>query len=409
MTRGGCPMRRRGGEDGVALMLVLLLILLLAAIVAEYAYETQVEAALTANQRANLEACVAAKSAVATGLGLLEQDLYAAEESVQGVAQAAARTSGVPAEGGGDYDSWLDVWAEGLPYQGINNAVMRCTIADEFGKLNLNALLDEQGQPRPEMEQVLRYLFESLEVEQDPTDAILDWLDPDDDARPNGAESDFYLALETPYACRNGPMESIEELLLIAGITPELYFDCNRVPGEETEQPEYEGFDFLRPPSLPDLLTVFGHPQGKINVNTARPELLGPLCDALGLDGSALFEALADGNPFRSLQELQERAGIGVSAGRTAPRDPRRPEQPGDVAPREPAGRSLLDVKSNVFRIYGDGRADDVMVRIVAYVARVSGSESGAAAPDGANASGAVAEVPEGMELFRVLDWRVIQ
>jgi DNA uptake protein ComE-like DNA-binding protein len=61
-------------------------------------------------------------------------------------------------------------------------------------------------------------------------DAILDWIDPDDDQRESGAERDYYTTLDPPYAPRNGPLGSIEELLLVRGVTPALLFgaDLNR-------------------------------------------------------------------------------------------------------------------------------------------------------------------------------------
>lgn len=64
----------------------------------------------------------------------------------------------------------------------------------------------------------------------DTADAILDWLDEDDEPRPMGAEEEYYATLPTPYAPRNGPIDTVEELLLVRGVTPELLFgaDANR-------------------------------------------------------------------------------------------------------------------------------------------------------------------------------------
>ena len=61
--------------------------------------------------------------------------------------------------------------------------------------------------------------------------AILDWLDEDDDIRdPNGAELEYYESLGTQYTPTNGPLTSVEELLLVRGVTPQLLFgaDANR-------------------------------------------------------------------------------------------------------------------------------------------------------------------------------------
>ncbi|MCY3005290.1 MAG: type II secretion system protein GspK [Planctomycetota bacterium] len=61
-------------------------------------------------------------------------------------------------------------------------------------------------------------------------DAILDFIDPDDEPREFGAESDYYTQLPNPYAPSNGPLNSIEQLLLVKGVTPYLLFglDQNR-------------------------------------------------------------------------------------------------------------------------------------------------------------------------------------
>jgi type II secretory pathway component PulK len=64
----------------------------------------------------------------------------------------------------------------------------------------------------------------------DIADAILDWLDEDEEARPYGVELEYYSTLPTPYEPKNGPIDSVEELLLVRGVTPQLLFgiDANR-------------------------------------------------------------------------------------------------------------------------------------------------------------------------------------
>ncbi|MCE2800368.1 MAG: type II secretion system protein GspK, partial [Planctomycetaceae bacterium] len=61
-------------------------------------------------------------------------------------------------------------------------------------------------------------------------DAILDFIDPDDEPREFGVEGDYYSQLPSPYAPVNGPLNSIEQLLLVKGVTPYLLFglDQNR-------------------------------------------------------------------------------------------------------------------------------------------------------------------------------------
>jgi len=55
-------------------------------------------------------------------------------------------------------------------------------------------------------------------------DAILDWRDADDNAREYGAEEEFYQSFEPPRHCRNGDFETVEELLLVNGMSPEILY-----------------------------------------------------------------------------------------------------------------------------------------------------------------------------------------
>jgi len=61
-------------------------------------------------------------------------------------------------------------------------------------------------------------------------DALLDWMDADHTARQSGAEDDHYATLNPPYAPRNAVPESMEELLLVKGVSRSLLF------GEDKDQ-----------------------------------------------------------------------------------------------------------------------------------------------------------------------------
>jgi hypothetical protein len=60
--------------------------------------------------------------------------------------------------------------------------------------------------------------------------AVLDWLDADDVKREGGAEREEYEKLEPAIVPRNGLLESLDELLLVQGMTPAVFFgeDANR-------------------------------------------------------------------------------------------------------------------------------------------------------------------------------------
>jgi type II secretory pathway component PulK len=115
----------------------------------------------------------------------------------------------------------------------------RFGVGDESGKINLNALLqiDSSGNTASQM------LMTLPNMTQDVANSILDWIDADDNTRQDGAESDYYSTQSPPYQCKNGPLDSLEEMLLIKGVTPQLLFGSDRNrngildPGEDSSGP----------------------------------------------------------------------------------------------------------------------------------------------------------------------------
>lgn len=61
-------------------------------------------------------------------------------------------------------------------------------------------------------------------------DAILDFIDDDETVRSYGCESEYYGGLQPAYSSKNSPLESLDELLLVRGVTPEYLYgeDFNR-------------------------------------------------------------------------------------------------------------------------------------------------------------------------------------
>ena len=137
---------------------------------------------------------------------------------------------------------------------------LRNGLVDESGRLNLNRLLSfelDETQTR----ELLMYLPDMTE---EVADAILDWIDDDETLRLYGAESDYYTSLDPPYESRNGALESIDELLQVAGVTADLLYgeDANRNgkldPNEndgDTNAP-FDNSDGLLQPGWAAFLTV---------------------------------------------------------------------------------------------------------------------------------------------------------
>ncbi len=118
------------------------------------------------------------------------------------------------------------ILAPQLAYDG-NYGGVRYGLEDESSRLNLNTVLLADDYEEDGAQQLLMALPGMTESV---ADAILDWIDEDDETRILGAEQDYYTSLDPPYAPRNGPPQTIEELLLVRGVTPALLFgaDANR-------------------------------------------------------------------------------------------------------------------------------------------------------------------------------------
>src|SRR6185436_3414861 len=82
---------------------------------------------------------------------------------------------------------------------------------DEASKINLNTAPKELLMKLPNMTEEI-------------ADAILDWRDTDSTPGASGAESAYYNSLNPPYNCKSQPFETVEELLYVRGITPEILY-----------------------------------------------------------------------------------------------------------------------------------------------------------------------------------------
>jgi general secretion pathway protein K len=244
-------------NKGAALILTLLIISLIVVLSLQFNTAMRSEVHAAYNLRDGTTLGYVAKSGFYSALAVLKEDDTA-------------------------YDSLLDDW-ELLKDYGAYSATLfeeeasfDVTIQDLERKIQINKLVNDQGVPNENQKNILTRFLNlaefNLESDQvnDIIDALIDWLDPDDNTIGfGGAEDSYYQSLETPYSCRNGPMESIEELLLVKGITKELFEGTDGGPG------------------IVHYVTIYG--QGAVNINTADKLVLQALSEDITDD---VFEDL---------------------------------------------------------------------------------------------------------------------
>ena len=106
-----------------------------------------------------------------------------------------------------------------------NPSGYRFGLENESARINLNTILlaDEY------VENGAREMLTALPgVTDSIADAILDWIDEDDEPRPFGAELSYYSTLTPSYAPPNRPLESIDQLLLVRDVTESLLYGLDR-------------------------------------------------------------------------------------------------------------------------------------------------------------------------------------
>jgi type II secretory pathway component PulK len=136
------------------------------------------------------------------------------------------------------------------------------------------------------MKDVLKIDISDQEA-NDLIDNICDWIDLDKEPQPSGgAEDEYYKSLAEPYDCKNGPMDSPEEILLVKGMKPEWYY------GTEA----YEGIGKF----ITAGTSAMG--KGKININTASKEVMMSLAPGITED---IAKKIIECRPFKKVGDVQ--------------------------------------------------------------------------------------------------------
>ena len=202
----------KSDERGVALLLTLLVLTILVALILEFDAEARREYRDAAAFRDNFKATILARASVQAARGVLQQDIVKDKQTGQA------------------FDALTDIWALPITNYAIGDGLLNAKIEDEQGKLNLNDLAADDTAAAKD-EKVLRFkrLFELLQINPDLVDAIVDWVDKNEVQQPSGAESLHYQSLRPPYRAANNRLETLLELRLIKGMTPEIIEKLSKV------------------------------------------------------------------------------------------------------------------------------------------------------------------------------------
>jgi type II secretory pathway component PulK len=287
---------RRSRRRGVALLLVLWIMAVLTLLMYAFLGEMQVEYSLSAGHADGLKASQLAWSAIdRASMRVLNQPLT--HHSLSDPWSDDENAFFEVPYGDGAYTVFRPVYGDVQRVQwGLD---------DEASKINLNLAPREVLLKLPRMTEEI-------------VDAIIDWRDEDDVPGPAGAEESYYASLPVPYHCKNAPFESLEELLYVKGMTPEILFgedvnlngilDPNENDGDESWPPDNR--DGRLDPGLWPLLTVWssdlnvtstGSPRA--NLNLATPQQLQEAGFEAG-EIQAINASRVVAGPFTSIAQL---------------------------------------------------------------------------------------------------------
>ena len=242
---------RFGGQaEGVALVMVLWVVAVLSVIVLEFCFAMRTEVNITNNYKEELQLYAMAEGGIQRAVAEL---IYKHDAGIQQM-RKTLKPQEVPPE----KMEWV---ADGRPYLlPFEQGVCEVRVMSEAGKININIV----------SELMLRKMIRNLGLEDTErdivVDSILDWRDSDDFYRVNGAENDYYQSLEEPYFCKNGNLDSIEELLLVRGVTPDLFYGKKGIKiGGEVEKSDRNG--------LKDIFSIYSAGE-QVDINSATPVVL---------------------------------------------------------------------------------------------------------------------------------------
>jgi len=327
-------------NKGMALLLTISLISILAVITLQFSRDMRQEYIISAGMKNHVLLGEIARSGVVIANQLLTMDQ---EEN----------------EFDSLYDSWRLIAKEDFT-NSFPNGTLDLSIADESGKFQINAMVIRKREgnktktPEDNAKQIQRerdvrnVLWRLLRAEpflvadgdaREIIDSLIDWIDSGDGdgEEEYGAENSYYQSLTPPYFCKNGPVESIEELLLIKGFSRELLY------GTEEK------------PALAHLLTALGN-DGKININSADRYLLQAI--GKGIDDNTADNLIS----FREEENNKELL-ANPQWYRTVP------SFPGDIADKMKE-QDMTAVTSSFFTIKATAKMNEQIKTVTASVKR---------------------------------------
>jgi general secretion pathway protein K len=354
-------------RDGIALLMVMMTVIVLSAIVGSMAISMSTEMRLARNTTYDAQMEWMGRSGVELARYALANKCPE-QKNIDALNQFWA---------GGTSPCSNDVENVSLKNFPLGLGHITVTITDMERKWDINLVCNPR-QPQREIMQKALTEVGVTDAEQSSTiiDSILDWVNPNSTSGFSGAKSDYYMHLNPPYYCKNGIIDDMSELLLIKGITPDIYWGSNSTNhpvsafqqhgsgafNQPTVNRSGAGFASSDQPQYPvGLVELFSAMGGKLNINTASIktlQLIPGLDETMaarilqGRTGPDGVDGTDDDVPLQNPGELSEFLGAGGATGALA---------------------NYVDVRSLVFEVKVEAQIDDYKRTFYGIVSRNGG------------------------------------
>jgi general secretion pathway protein K len=229
--------------------MVLWVIAILSVVVLEFCFAMRTEVNIAQNFKEETQRYAMATGGIERAIAEL---IYRNDPRMQQL-RKTLKPEEVPAE----EREWV---TDGRPYVfSFDQGTCEVRAFGEAGKVNINVVSD------PTLRKIIGQFGLEGEARDVVVDSILDWRTPGELHRLNGAKSDYYRSLSEPYDCKNGNFDSIEELLLVRGVTPELFYGKKATNEEAGTNADRAG--------LKDIFSIYAFGE-QIDINSASATTL---------------------------------------------------------------------------------------------------------------------------------------
>lgn len=249
----------KDNEKGIALFIVLWVLTILMVIVLSFSFTTKTETRSTLAFKEGIERKFLAEA----GINRAVMELFYRKQYLASV----------------DVEVWK---IDGTTYNGeVGDGFYDVSITDESGKVDINTV----------SEVILKNILINSGIKDEDADiivdSIMDWKDADDLHRLHGAESDYYMSLPNPYKAKDANFDTVEELLLVKGVTSSLLYGSGGKKG------------------IIDILTV-NSKNKLININAAPREVLTAIPGVT----PEIADSILSQRAVKEIKNMQEVQGI---------------------------------------------------------------------------------------------------